>query len=54
MFDTVVDILLFNLYGAVVTVIALIAAIPYGAWQGLRWLRQRLGGQDHGDSGAGR
>jgi hypothetical protein len=50
MFDLLVDILFFNLYGAAITAIALLAAIPYGAWQGLRWLRQRIGGTGSGNT----
>jgi hypothetical protein len=48
--DILVDILFFNLYGAVITVLALLAAIPYGAWQGLRWLKERIGGSGDGDA----
>lgn len=50
MLDILVDILFFNLYGAVITVLALLAAIPYGAWQGLRWLKERIGGSGDGDA----
>jgi hypothetical protein len=54
MLDPLVDILFFNLYGAAITAIALLAAIPYGAWQGLRWLRQRIGGAAGGNTRTGR
>ncbi|MCA9829559.1 MAG: hypothetical protein R3B97_17395 [Dehalococcoidia bacterium] len=38
MLDPLVDILLFNLYGALVTGIGLLLAIPYAIWQGVRWI----------------
>jgi hypothetical protein len=53
-FDLLVDILFFNLYGAVVTVIAVLGAIPYAIWQGLRRLKQRIGGSSDGNARAGR
>jgi len=53
MLDVLVDILFFNVYGAVVTLLGLLAAIPYWAWQGIRWLRGRIGGSGRGDAGTG-
>jgi hypothetical protein len=50
MLDFLVDILFFNLYGAAITVIALLAAVPYGIWQGLRWLKSRLVGGPGGNA----
>lgn len=41
MLDPLVDILLFNLYGALVTGAAFLLAVPYAVWQGARWLASR-------------
>ncbi|MGD9934615.1 MAG: hypothetical protein AB7T37_12985 [Dehalococcoidia bacterium] len=41
MIEPLVDILLFNLYGALVTGIGLLLAIPYAMWQGIRWIGAR-------------
>lgn len=42
-----------TLYGAAITAIALLAAIPYGAWQGAKWLAKRLTGGTHGNPRTG-
>lgn len=42
-----------TLYGAGITLIALLAAIPYGLWQGAKWLGRHLTGGTHGDSRTG-
>lgn len=41
MLDPLVDILLFNLYGALVTGIGLLLAVPYAVWQGIRWVASK-------------
>ncbi|MFN8506319.1 MAG: hypothetical protein U0547_01980 [Dehalococcoidia bacterium] len=43
-----------TLYGGAVMLIALAAAIPYGAWQGVRWLAKKLPGGSHDDARTGR
>jgi hypothetical protein len=48
--DWLTSLVFGSLYGALVTGIALLAAIPYGIWEGLRWLRQQLTGGNHGDA----
>lgn len=48
-----VDFVFGGLYGALVTVIALLAAIPYAAWQGVRRLGRRFGGRQDGDARPG-
>ncbi|MCL6646025.1 MAG: hypothetical protein K6U88_13850 [Dehalococcoidia bacterium] len=48
------DLVFGGLYGALLWVIALAAAIPYAAWQGIRRLRRAIGGTDHGDTRTGR
>lgn len=50
MFDWAVEMVFGTLYGSAVMVIALAAAIPYGIWQGIRWLGRRLTGRHHGDA----
>lgn len=37
-------------YGLLISGIALLAAVPYGAWQGLRWLGRQITGRRHGDA----
>ncbi len=49
MFDTIVNLLFFNLYGTVVFLIALFGALPYGIWQGLKKVRNRLWRTPHGN-----
>jgi hypothetical protein len=51
--DILVDILFFNVYGAVVTILGLLAAIPYWAWQGIRWIKGRIGGTSRGNDRTG-
>lgn len=48
MLDWLIDLAFGSLYGALVTVIALVAAVPYGIWQGLKAIGRRLGGS-HGN-----
>jgi len=38
MLEPLVDILPFNLYGALVTGIGLLLAIPYAIWKWIRWI----------------
>ncbi|WP_322819694.1 hypothetical protein [Tepidiforma sp.] len=47
------DLVFGSLYGAVVAMIALVAAIPYGVWQGLRRLARFFGGKADGDARTG-
>jgi hypothetical protein len=54
MFDTLIDIVFFNLYGSLITVVTLLAAIPYAIWQGLRKLKNRIGGALNGNARTGR
>ena len=35
---TVIDIIFGDVYGALITAIALAAAVPYGLWKGAQWL----------------
>lgn len=39
------DLVLGSVYGLLVTGVALLAAIPYGIWRGLLWLRDRFPGR---------
>lgn len=39
-----------GLYGAVILAVALIGAIPYGAWQGLKRVRALISRRTHGNS----
>ncbi|HMS58559.1 MAG TPA: hypothetical protein PKA49_06860 [Tepidiformaceae bacterium] len=48
--DWLVSLAFGTVYGGAVTLIALAAAIPYGAWQGIRWLTRKLPGGSHGDA----
>jgi len=49
-----IDLLLGNGYEALLMSIALIAAIPYGIYVGLKKLGTRIfGGKDHGDTRTG-
>ena len=49
-----IDLLFGNSYEAVLLIVALIAAIPYGIYIGLKKLGTRIfGGKDHGDSRTG-
>jgi hypothetical protein len=53
--DWLIDLLFGTLYGGVVTVIALLAAIPYGIWQGMKRLwAMRPGRRSDGHAGTGR
>jgi hypothetical protein len=47
------DLVFGSLYGALVTVVALLAAIPYAAWQGMRRLVRWFGGKADGDARTG-
>lgn len=50
MFDFAFEWLFGTLYGGLITFVALLAALPYGIWQGMKrlggWLK---GGTEHGD-----
>lgn len=48
--DWLTELLFGTLYGALVMGIALVAAIPYGIWQGLKWIGRRITGGNHGDA----
>lgn len=48
--EIVTDLVFGGLYGALLWVIALAAAIPYAALQGIRRLRRAIGGKNHGDA----
>ncbi len=48
-FDWLVELLFGTLYGGLVTAVALLAAIPYGLWQGCRRLWNRRPGGPHGN-----
>ncbi|MBI5948796.1 MAG: hypothetical protein HY875_11725 [Chloroflexi bacterium] len=48
--DWLVELLFGTLYGGVVMVIALLAAIPYGLWQGWKRLWSRRPGGHRGNS----
>ena len=52
--DWLTSLLFGTFYGAAVMGIALLAAIPYGAWQGIRWLGRKLSGGPHGNPRTGR
>lgn len=41
MLHPLVDILFFNVYGALVTGPGFLLAVPYAIWQGARWLGSR-------------
>lgn len=45
-----IDLLFGTLYGGAITAIALVAAIPYGIWQGIKRLAAALGGNRNGDT----
>jgi hypothetical protein len=47
------DLVFGGLYGALTWLIALAVAIPYAAWQGIRWLGRSIGGTDDGDTRTG-
>lgn len=47
--DVLADLVFGTLYGGAVTIIALAAAIPYGAWQGIKWLGRKLTGGSDGN-----
>lgn len=52
---SMIDLLFGNSYEALLMGIALIAAIPYGIYVGLKKLGSRIsGGKDHGDTRTGR
>jgi len=42
---TLVELLMGGVYGVLVGAIALLAAIPYGIWKGVRRLAAALGGK---------
>ncbi|MCK9518224.1 MAG: hypothetical protein M0R74_04210 [Dehalococcoidia bacterium] len=44
------ELLFGSLYGAVVMGLALVAAIPYGLWQGLKWIGRQITGGTNGDA----
>ncbi|MFN0147759.1 MAG: hypothetical protein ACKVT1_14725 [Dehalococcoidia bacterium] len=46
--DWLVSFAFGGLYGAVIIGIALIGALPYGAWQGVKRIRARFRGGEHG------
>ncbi len=48
-----IDLLFGSLYGGLIFFIALLAAIPYGIWQGIKRLAAALGGNRNGDSRTG-
>lgn len=51
MFDFAFEWLFGTLYGGLVMVAALLAALPYGIWQGLKRLGARIkGGSSRGNS----
>jgi len=52
-FDWLIQLLFGSLYGFLVTGIALFAAIPYGIWQGIKWVGAKLSGGTHGDTRTG-
>ena len=47
--EWLVDLAFGTLYGGLVTLIALAAAIPYSIWQAFRWLAARIPGGRHGN-----
>jgi hypothetical protein len=51
--DFFVSLLFGSLYGGLIMGLAMLAAIPYGIWQGVRRLWNRRPGGPHGDSRAG-
>jgi hypothetical protein len=53
MLDLLIDLVFGSLYGAVVTLAALFAAIPYGIWQGVRRLGKHIPGGRNGDTRTG-
>lgn len=44
------DLLFGTLYGGAIFAIALLAAIPYGIWQGIKRLAAAIGGNRDGDT----
>ena len=48
--EWVVSLAFGGLYAGIVLAIAVIGAVPYGLWQGLKRVRARLPGRTHGDS----
>lgn len=52
-FEWLVQLLFGSLYGLLVTGIALLAAIPYGIWQGIKWLSTKITGGPNGNSRTG-
>lgn len=44
------DLLFGTTYTLLITAVALLAAIPYGVWQGLRWLGGRLARRNDGNA----
>ncbi len=53
--SAMIDLLFGNSYGALLMAVALIAAIPYGIYVGLKKLGARItGGKDRGHSRTGR
>lgn len=51
--EWVFDMAFGGLYGALVTVVGLAAAIPYAAWLGIRRLARAIGGRRNGNASAG-
>ena len=51
--EFLIELVFGTLYGAGITLIALVAAIPYGIWQGIKWLGRRISGGANGDARTG-
>jgi hypothetical protein len=48
-----IDLLFGTLYGSLIFFVALLAAIPYGIWQGIKRLSAAIGGKRNGDARTG-
>jgi hypothetical protein len=47
------DLVFGTFYGGLIFFIALLAAIPYGIWQGIKRLAAAIGGRKNGDARTG-
>ena len=51
--SSLLDLLFGSLYGGLLFALGALAAIPYGIWQGLKWLGHHFQGGRHGDPRTG-
>ncbi|MFN0096228.1 MAG: hypothetical protein ACKVVT_15815 [Dehalococcoidia bacterium] len=54
MLQFLIDVLFGTLYGSLLFAVAVLAAVPYGIWQGLKRLGRLIGGGSRGNDGTSR